>query len=495
MFAKIFAIPRAIMTLLVLLFALGYASYQTIPKESAPEVAIPTLYVTTVLSGISPQDGLTQIAQPLIDELESIEGLNKLETLARQSNVSLTLTFNASFDSQQALDDVRRAVDRAKPSLPAEAEEPVVVEINTSLFPIGSVVLSGDTPERTLNEAASQLQDAFESIPGVLEVEIKGQRDNVVDVIIKPGVLEAYNLRLEEILNLISSNNQLIAVGRAQNAQGDLVLSLPGLIDSLDTLRSLPIKITPERVIRVQDIAQIRPTFVEQDSLSALNGKNALTLDIKKKVGANVIETMTQVENVLEQAQGQMPAGLSTQIVLNESDTVKDMLGSLESNVIASVLLVMIVILWGMGPRNALLVGLGVPGAFLVGVLAIQAMGFTMNMVVLFALILVVGLLVDGTIVTVEYADTLRKQGVPGRQAFPKSGHADGRAHHQLFGHNHFCVLPPALLGPDRGRFHEISAHHRHCHSDRLCCHGSCLRSCRRLYFAQRQENSRSRRY
>jgi multidrug efflux pump len=312
-------------------------------------------------------------------------------------------------------------VDRAKPNLPAEAEEPVVVEINTSLFPIGSVVLSGDAPERTLNAAASQLQDAFESIPGVLEVEIKGQRDDVVDVIIKPGVLETYNLRLEEILSLISANNQLIAVGRAQNAQGDLVLSLPGLIDSLETLRSLPIKITPERVIRVQDVAQIRPTFVEQDSLSALNGKNALTLDIKKKVGANVIETMTQVENVLEQAQEQLPSGLSTQIVLNESNTVKDMLGSLESNVIASVLLVMIVILWGMGPRNALLVGLGVPGAFLVGVLAIQAMGYTMNMVVLFALILVVGLLVDGTIVTVEYADTLRKQGVPGRQAFPKA--------------------------------------------------------------------------
>lgn len=415
---KLFSIPRAILALLFLLFALGFASYQTIPKESAPEVAIPTLYVTTVLNGIAPEDGLSQIADPLIDELNGIEGLDKIETVARQGNVSITLTFIASFDSQKALDDVRRAVDRAKPDLPAEAEEPVIVEINTALFPIGSVVLSGDVPERTLAQAGDRLKDAFEQISGVLEVDIQGKRDEVVDIVIDPGILETYDLQLSDVLSLIANNNQLIAVGRAQNAQGDLVLSLPGLVENLDTLQDMPIKITPERVLRVSDVADIQPTFKDRSSSSALNGNTALTLDIKKKTGANVIETMAGVEAVLEAAKAELPDGLSTQIVLNESKSIKDLLGTLESNVLASILLVMVVILWGMGPRNALLVGLGIPGAFLVGVLVIQAMGYTMNIVVLFALILVVGLLVDGTIVTVEYADKLRQKGMPGRQAF-----------------------------------------------------------------------------
>lgn len=418
MLHALFRVPKAIMALLALLFVMGFAAYQNIPKESSPEVAIPIIYVTIVLNGISPEDGLTQIGEPLRDELDSIEGLEKIETVARQSNVAITLTFSASFDNQQALDDVQRAVDNARPKLPAEAEDPVIVEINTALFPIGSIVLSGDVPERTLNEAGDRLKDAFEGIPGVLEVNVKGKREEVVDVIIEPGVLETFDLQLNEVLSLIANNNQLIAVGRSQNAQGDLVLTLPGLIDNINTLREMPLKITPERVLRVQDVATILPTFKDRETLSALNGANALTLDIKKKVGANVIDTMDTVTTILADIKPTLPAGLSTQIVLNESTSVKDLLGTLESNVLASILLVMIVILWGMGPRNALLVGLGIPGAFLVGVLAIQAMGFTMNIVVLFALILVVGLLVDGTIVTVEYADTLRQQGIPGRQAF-----------------------------------------------------------------------------
>jgi multidrug efflux pump len=410
--------PRAVIALLLILLAAGFYAYQTIPKESAPEVAIPTLIVSVSLSGISPVDAATQLAQPLSDEVSGIEGLEKVETTARLGSAQLTLTFTASFDSQQALDDVRRAVDRAKSKLPSEADDPTVLEINTSLFPIGSIVLSGQAQERTLTQIAQVLQDELETIPGVLEADVIGVREEVVDILISQEDLQKYNLQLGEVLSLISNNNLLVAAGTARNAQGDIVVSLPGLVENARDLQDIPIKITPDKVLTIKDVATIRSTFKDKDSASALNGEPAISIDIKKKTGANVIETMEAVEAVIAVANERFPAGVTAQIVLNESTSIKDLLSTLEANVIASIILVMGVILWGMGFKNALLVGLGVPGAFLAGVLALNLMGYTMNLVVLFALILVVGLLVDGTIVSVEYADTLRKKGVPGRQAF-----------------------------------------------------------------------------
>jgi multidrug efflux pump len=418
MISYLFHIHKTVLLFLIGILIAGAAAYKTIPKESTPEVPIPQVYVMTSLSGISPEDAERLIIRPLESELSSISGITEIQATAREGSASLVLEFDPGFNAEQALDDVREAVDKAKVDLPEDATDPVVQEINTSLFPILSVLVSGDVPERTLNETASRLQDLYESAPGVLEVEITGKRDPVLEIQTSKEALTGYNLQLVDVLNRVRANNQLVSAGSIRSTKGDFKLKIPGLIENTADILSIPIKEVNGRTVSLGDIAEVRQTFKERTSATFFNGSPAISLEIKKKSGANIIETAALIRFLSEGANDYLPEGVKLSFLQDQSEDTTDMLSTLESNVIAAVLLVMIVVLWAMGPTNALLVGISIPGAFLAGVLALMLMGYTMNIVVLFALILVVGLLVDGSIVTVEYADKLLSKGVAPRDAF-----------------------------------------------------------------------------
>ncbi|WP_339637146.1 efflux RND transporter permease subunit [uncultured Sulfitobacter sp.] len=413
-----FSRARVVILSLVMILAVGAYAYIGIPKESSPEIPIPTLYVSTSLEGISPEDSERLLVEPLETELSAITGLKQITSNGAEGHASVQLEFEPGFDSDEALDKVREGVDRAKSDLPEDATDPVVTEINTALFPILTAILSGPVPERTLNNISEELKDAIEGLSGVLEVDVGGERTELLEVLIDPTVFETYNISFEELISQINRNNRLIAAGAIESGAGRLVLKVPGLIENVEDVMSLPIKVRGDTVVTFADVAAIRRTFKDPTGFARIDGQPALALEIKKRSGANIIETVAAVRELIDEMRAEWPESITVKYTQDESEQVQDMLSDLEANVIAAVILVMIVIVWALGVRSALLVGLAIPGAFLAGVTALWVMGYTMNLVVLFSLILVVGMLVDGAIVTTELADRRLQEGHAPRAAY-----------------------------------------------------------------------------
>ncbi|PVA11766.1 MFS transporter [Pelagivirga sediminicola] len=413
-----FSRSRVVVMALIMVLAVGTYAYITIPKESSPEIPIPIFYVSTTLDGISPEDSERLLVRPMETELSAIAGLEKMTAHAGEGYASVQLEFDPGFDAEEALNKVRERVDRAEPELPDDATDPVVTEINTALFPILTVILSGPVPERTLNSLSEDLSDRIEALNGVLEVDVGGARDELLEVLIDPTVFETYNISFEELIGQINRNNRLIAAGAIENGAGRIVLKVPGLIEDVEDVMNLPVKVRGDTVVTFGDVATVRRTFEDPTGFARIDGQPALALEVKKRVGANIIETVEAVRALITQAQADWPESVTIAYMQDESEQVETMLSDLEANVIAAVILVMIVIVWALGIRSALLVGLAIPGAFLAGVTALWFMGYTMNLVVLFSLILVVGMLVDGAIVTTELADRRLQEGDAPKAAY-----------------------------------------------------------------------------
>ncbi len=413
-----FSRGRVVVMALIMILAVGAYAYVAIPKESSPEIPIPIFYISTGLDGISPEDSERLLVEPLETELSSLTGLKQMTSNAGEGYASVQLEFEPGFDADSALDKVKDGVDRARSDLPEDATDPIVNEINTALFPILTVILSGPVPERTLNSLSEDLKDRIEALAGVLEVDVGGERTELLEVLIDPTVFETYNLSFEELINQINRNNQLIAAGAIENGAGRIVLKVPGLIENIEDVMSLPVLVRGDTVVTFSDVATIRRTFEDPTGFARIDGQPALALEIKKRSGANIIETVAEVRGVIAEAQGEWPESVQIDYMQDESEQVETMLSDLEANVIAAVVLVMIVIVWALGIRSALLVGLAIPGAFLAGVAALYFMGSTMNLIVLFSLILVVGMLVDGAIVTTELADRRLQDGDPPKVAY-----------------------------------------------------------------------------
>ncbi len=413
-----FSRSRSVTLVLLLIIALGTAAYQNIPKEAEPDVNIPVIYVSMAYEGISPEDAERLLIRPMERELASIEGLNEIKGTATEGFASVLLEFDAGFDADRALDDVREGVDIARSELPQGAEEPRVNEVNVALFPVLTVALSGPVPERTLIRTAEALQDRIESLPGVLEADIGGDREELLEVAVDDRVMQTYDISYADLFNLVDRNNRLIAAGALDTGAGRLSVKVPGVIETMDDVLSLPVKVVDDRVVTFADVAQVRRTFKDPNEFARLNGEPAITLEVSKRVGANIIAVNNQVRGIVEQMRTEWPASMDVTYLQDRSEDIRTMLRDLQNNVITAVVLVMIVVIAAMGWRPALLVGLAIPGAFLTGILAIHAMGYTMNIVVLFSLILVVGMLVDAAIVVVELAERRLTEGWSATQAY-----------------------------------------------------------------------------
>jgi multidrug efflux pump len=409
---------RTVLLALLLILSAGAIAWNAIPKESFPEVRIPVIYVSVSYEGISPDDGERLLLRPLETQLQSVEGLKEMRGTAAEGYANLILEFEAGGDAAKALSDVRDAVDTAKRDLPGGAGEPVVREMNTALFPILTVMISGPVPERALIAMADAMKDRIEGLPGVLEVDVGGRRDEMVEVLIDPVALDAYNLSFEQLLNQIQRNNRLVAAGAIDTGAGRLTLKVPGVIETLEDVHSIPVKVERGAVVTLGDIALVRSTFHDPDGFARINGEPAIGLEVKKRGGANIIDTVGAVRAAMEQAQTEWPDTVQVTYLQDQSEQVETMLSDLENNVIAAILLVMVVIIAALGLRSGILVGIAIPGSFLAGIALLYFMGFTMNMIVLFALILVVGMLVDGAIVTTELAERRLAEGASPREAY-----------------------------------------------------------------------------
>ena len=409
---------RTTLLLLVGLVFAGIAAWQAIPKEANPDVTIPMIYVSLALEGVSPEDGERLLIRPMEQELRGIEGLRKFTAQSSEGHGSITLEFDAGFDPNTALSDVRERVDIARSSLPSEAEEPRVMEVNVSEFPVLTIGLSGRLDTRERLTIARRLQEEIEGIADVLEVDIAGDQEDLLEIVVDPLVLESYGVDFDALFNQVSRNNRLVAAGSLDTGAGRLALKVPGIIESLNDVMNMPVKVDGDQVVTFGDVAWIHPTYKEPQGFARIDGQPAVVLEISKRAGANIIATIEAVHARIAQAGDLLPEELRLTTILDESTTVQNMLSELLNNVLTAVVLVLIVVVAVMGWRMALLVGLTIPGAFLTGILLVWMFGFTLNIVVLFALILVAGMLVDGAIVVSELADRHLHDGQPPHEAW-----------------------------------------------------------------------------
>ena len=418
-----FALSKARVFIGILIFIItsGAATYITIPKESTPDVNIPIIYVSLSQTGISAEDSERLLVKPIEDEVKSVEGIKEVRSTAYSGGGNVLLEFNPGFDADQAILDVRDKVDRAKGDLPDEANEPTVNEVNISTFPILLISLVGDLPDRALQDLAINLQDEIESISSVLEAEIGGKRFEQVDILIDKTALESYDIDLQSLINTVKQNNMMVSAGGQDTGDGSFEIKVPGLFENIEDVLNTPIKTSGDSVITFKDIANIKRTFEDRQSYANVNGSNSVTIQVSKRIGENIIQTIDEVKKVISFASSDFPPNVQILYSQDQSKGIKMMLNSLQNNVIAAIILVLIIILGALGVRSGLLVGLSIPGSFLSGLLALSIMGFTINIVVLFALILSVGLLVDGAIVVVEYADRKLKEGLPVVEAYAQA--------------------------------------------------------------------------
>lgn len=413
-----FSRPGAVILTLLLIFGIGFNAIQMIPKEANPDVEIPIAYVSVGYQGISPEDAEKLLLKPLEKHLRTVAGLDQMTGVAAEGYASVTLEFNAGEDIDLVLDDVREAVDDAEADLPDSADEPVVNEISLALFPVMTAAIYGPVGEQVLVDAARDLKDSIESLPGVLEVEIGGDREEQVEILIDASALESYGLDPNTVIGLVAANNQLVTAGAIQTDGGRMLVKVPGVVESLNELTQMPVKVANGRTIKFEDIAVIRRTFKEAEGWSRVNGERSVVLDVKKRVGANVIEVVTAAREVIDAHVADIPGGVEVSYLYDDSKTVRTLLSDLGNNVTAAIVIVMVVVVAALGLRNATLVGLAIPASFLLGISVLYNFGVTMNIVVLFSLILVAGMLVDGVIVTTELADRRLAQGASRKQAY-----------------------------------------------------------------------------
>jgi multidrug efflux pump len=407
-----YAIDHARLTVATLLFLLaaGLVAYMTIPKEAEPDVKIPIIYVQLAQRGISPEDAERLLLRPVETQLKSVGNVKEMRSTAYEGGGFVLLEFEAGFDSKAALADVRAKVDQAKHDLPRDVDEPSVQEVNLSAYPVLVVGLAGDVPERTLLRIARSAKNAIEQVPGVLQAELRGSRDEAVEVIVEPTLLASYGIALDQLGQLTASFNTLIAAGALEGESGRFAVKVPSLFEKPQDVLKVPVTATAGAAVTLSDIAQIRPTFKDATSVTRVNGRPAMTIEVSKRTGSNLIEVVDATKAVVAELQKSWPEAVQVTFTQDKSKIIRQMLADLQNSVLTGVLLVSIVILFALGFRASVFIGIAIPASFLAGL--------TVNIVVLFSLILAVGMLVDDAIIVSEFAERRMAEGMVPRDAY-----------------------------------------------------------------------------
>ena len=415
-----YAISHARLTIATLIFLLtaGYVAYVTIPKEAEPDVKIAIIYVQLTQRGISPEDSERLLLRPVETQLKSVSNVKEMRSTAYEGGGYVLMEFDAGFDSKSALADVRAKVDQAKRDLPKDADEPSVQEVNLSLYPVIVVGLSGELPERSLLRFARTAKNAIEQVPGVLAAELRGARDEAVEIIAEPMLLKSYGVSLEQFIASFNTQNSLIAAGALEGSTGRFSVKVPGLIERPEDVLKVPLAASAGASVTLGDVAQVRPTFKDATSVTRVNGRPAMTVEVSKRTGANLIETVDGVKKAVATLQKFWPESIHVTFTQDKSKVIRQMLSDLENSVATGVLLVVVIILFALGFRASLFIGIAIPASFLAGVLGLYLAGLTVNIVVLFSLILAVGMLVDDAIIVSEFAERRMTEGMPPKEAY-----------------------------------------------------------------------------
>ena len=415
------AISRSKTTLLVMLTLVlaGLAARAAIPVANDPDIQVPFFSVTVVHEGISPEDAERLLAMPLEVEMRGVEGIDEFTSYSSEGAATLLIEFAADHDLDRALLDVREAVDRAKPEMPSSIEEPVITEGFAGDFPILQINLIGDeAPERLLYNLAIDLRDAIKAIPDVLDVQLQGHREELLEAVIDPNALEAYRISYDELFGTILRNNRLIPAGALDTGEGRFSVKVPGVIEEAKDLLDLPVRVKDDTVVTVGDVAEVRRTFKDRVEHARVNGVETISLNILKRVNSNIVQTNAKVKRVVEEFRRNLPGKVEIFYTQDRAPWAVQQVAELEGNIFTALALVMVLVVAAMGFRSGLIVGLGIPVSFLFSLIFIYLAGYTFNFMVMFGMLLGLGMLIDGAIVVTEYADRKMTEGFQPRSAF-----------------------------------------------------------------------------
>lgn len=416
---------RMVVACIVLTLTIGALAYVNLPKEGEPDLEIPALFVSVPFPGISATDSEQLLIRPMEQELNGLTGLRRMSATAAQGYAGIVLEFEFGWDKTATIADVRDRMGRAQMQFPQGADSFSINEFNFSQFPVVIVAVSGQVPERTLLRAARDLERRVEGLDAVLSADIAGVRDEMVEVIIDPLRLEAFNVTAGELIQAVTRNNQLVAAGEIEGESGRFSLSLPGNFTTPQDIYDLPVKVVGDRVVTLGDLATIQLTFEDRAGTARFQGETTLALQVVKRKGFNIIDTVAAVRGALDAQIAEWPeemrAAINVTTAFDRSVEVGQMISQLEGSVLTAVALVMIVVLASLGTRSALLVGFAIPSSFLMAFMLFGILGVTISNIVMFGLILAVGILVDGAIVVAEYADKRIEQGDGPMAAYVKA--------------------------------------------------------------------------
>ncbi len=409
---------RTTLVILAMLLIAGILARINLPIEAEPRIEVPVFFVASPHEGISPEDAERLLVMPVETELRAVSGVKEISAYAAEGIARVVVEFEPNIDLNQAQLDVRQAVDRAKPLLPSTAEEPIVREQTASDFPIVQVNLLGNVPERVLYNQAIRIKRKLETITDVLEVRMSGHREEVLEAIIDPALLETYQITADQVLSTFSRNNRLIAAGGLDTQAGRFPVKVPSIIEDARDVLDLPIKSDREAVITLVDVADIRRTFKDRTSYARVNGQPAITLGIVKRANANIIDTVDQVQALVESIRPSVPGEISIVYSVNQAPFASRQVTELQGNILTALALVMILVVAALGLRSGLIVGAAIPVSFLMALILLYSIGFTFNFMVMFGMLLGLGMLIDGAIVVTEYADRKMAEGFDRRIAY-----------------------------------------------------------------------------
>ncbi len=392
-----------VFALMLIIFIAGLFSYITLPRESNPDITIPIIMVQTTYEGAASEDIENLITLPLERKLRAVKDTKEIRSVSAEGASMIEVEFIPDVDIDEALQRVRDKVDQAEGELPADLEnDPAVIEINLSEWPILMVAISGDVGERVLKKIAEEMEDRIEAIPGVLEVDVTGDREREIRVEFDPDRMAAYRLSFTEILSLVQRENVNVPGGSIVLGSGKYMLRIPGEFTDPSEIDNLVIVTRDNKPIYLKDVAVIRDTFEDPNSYARINDRPSVSLSIKKRTGENIIEVSDQVFALLEAAKSKLPSSVDFTVTLNESKDIRRMVRELENSILTGLVLVLAVLFMFLGFRSAFFVALAIPFSMLISFVVLQALGITLNMVVLFSLIIALGMLVDNAIVIVE---------------------------------------------------------------------------------------------
>lgn len=388
--------------LIALIVIVGAGSYIGMPREAAPDITIPLVIVSVPYPGVSPTDMEGLVAQPLERELKSLKDIKQITSSSSEGLSSVRVEFNTGVDIDEALRRVRDKVNSTKPKLPSDILEPIVKEINISEFPIMYITVGGDIGLAKLKKIADDLQEKIEGIPGVISATINGALEPEVQINCDVNKLKGYDVSFDDVVNAIRSENLNVPGGSIDNGKTDFTVRIPGEYTNPKPIGDIIVKMRNRQPIYVRDVARVDYSFEDRTTYSRLNGKAGVTIGVSKRAGENLVRIADQVKEILKAQEVHLPSGVRIEITNDQSIAIKRMVTELENSILTGMFLVVVALFMFFGLKNSMLISTAIPLSMLIGFIVLSLLNITLNFVVLFSLVFVLGIIVDDAIVVIE---------------------------------------------------------------------------------------------